>query len=296
MFCGAILATKPFLSDIYLHATTWDGLPSLPKGRKLKVAILEHDDVVLPHPPVLRALKMAKEKLSRHPGIELVEYKPYKHDLGYELTVSLLPSFRCGTDQFVQKELYFPENGKIFKDNLAATGEDMSPLTAALLEAPVKHHDAWEILDLFERRDLVSFQLQMAIRSHRCKYRDAHARHWDASEIDVLLCPAFPGSAPPHDNSTYWSYTSQWNVTDYPGCIFPSGVRVDPAKDPKPTTFKAMSAADQKNYDLCQCAPETNTASYVFEKTTRNCKSTRPSRCRWSADAGPMPWCLARSS
>jgi amidase len=39
---------------------------------------------------------------------------------------------------------------------------------------------------------------------------------------------------------------------DYPGCIFNTGLKVDPALDPKSVDFKPMSEPDQKNYDDCE--------------------------------------------
>jgi hypothetical protein len=35
--------------------------------------------------------------------------------------------------------------------------------------------------------------------------------------------------------------------------VIPTGVKVDPKLDPKPTSFKALSKEDQLNYDLCTC-------------------------------------------
>jgi amidase len=39
--------------------------------------------------------------------------------------------------------------------------------------------------------------------------------------IDVILCPAGPGVAPPLDCAKYWGYTSLWNLLDWPALVFP---------------------------------------------------------------------------
>jgi amidase len=39
--------------------------------------------------------------------------------------------------------------------------------------------------------------------------------------IDVILCPAGPGVAPPLDCAKYWGYTSLWNLLDFPALVFP---------------------------------------------------------------------------
>jgi amidase len=56
--------------------------------KKLRVGIMMHDGVVLPHPPVLRALNLAKEKLEASNEVEVVEYSAYNHREGYNITVS----------------------------------------------------------------------------------------------------------------------------------------------------------------------------------------------------------------
>jgi amidase len=97
LFNNAVLTTKPFLDDPSLYATPWNGLASLPLGRKLKVGIMVHDDVVLPQPPILRALALAKEKLLKRHDVEVVEYKAFDHERGYDLTVRLLSKSRTRT-------------------------------------------------------------------------------------------------------------------------------------------------------------------------------------------------------
>lgn len=42
--------------------------------------------------------------------------------------------------------------------------------------------------------------------------------------VDVILSPTGPGAAPPLDCARYWGYTSQWNILDYPGLVFPVSV------------------------------------------------------------------------
>ena len=90
MFFAAINSASPWLLD--------PGLIPLPpvmpdlSGKKLRVGIMMHDGVVLPHPPTLRALALAKEKLLKAPNVEVVDYKPYQHDRAYTIIVCLI---RC---------------------------------------------------------------------------------------------------------------------------------------------------------------------------------------------------------
>ena len=66
-----------------------DGLFGGKEGstKKLKIAVMWVDGVVHPHPPVTRALRELVEKLKLVDVFEIVEWKPYKHDLAHELEV-----------------------------------------------------------------------------------------------------------------------------------------------------------------------------------------------------------------
>ena len=68
--------------------------------------------------------------------------------------------------------------------------------------------------------------------------------------VDVILCPAGPGAAPPLDCSRYWGYTSQWNLLDYPSVIFPV-TKVDPRVDVSDDQYVPTNPKDQYNHDLC---------------------------------------------
>ena len=58
------------------------------RGRtKLKIAVLWDDGVVKPHPPITRAMTEFVKRLSEIDDIEIVQWKPYKHDLAWQLIV-----------------------------------------------------------------------------------------------------------------------------------------------------------------------------------------------------------------
>ena len=55
--------------------------------------------------------------------------------------------------------------------------------------------------------------------------------------MDVILCPAAPTPAPPHNTSRYWGYASIWNLLDYPAVVFPV-TKADPTRDVKEPGYK----------------------------------------------------------
>ena len=93
VFMKTIIDHKPWIQDPTLIPLPWRefGLTnSLGGGRKLKIGILWDDEVVKPHPPILRALQEMAEKLRAIKNVEVVDWNPYKHDLAWELIVSLI--------------------------------------------------------------------------------------------------------------------------------------------------------------------------------------------------------------
>ncbi|KAK3176528.1 hypothetical protein OEA41_007851 [Lepraria neglecta] len=92
IFMKTIIAAKPWVMDPSLVPLPWrDEQSYLEENdcKRLKVAILWSDAVVKPHPPIMRILKKVVRKLRKVGGVEVVEWKPYKHDFAWELTVNL---------------------------------------------------------------------------------------------------------------------------------------------------------------------------------------------------------------
>lgn len=116
-----------------------------------------------------------------------------------------------------QFEGYFTDGGANIKNAVNASGAPLAHLTDWALSHPaVKDHTIHELWDLCIRRDA---------------FRMRYQKHWMDSNIDVLLCPPFPGPAPPLDTSKYWGYSAIWNLLDYPGSVFPTNLKVDAALD-----------------------------------------------------------------
>lgn len=68
--------------------------------------------------------------------------------------------------------------------------------------------------------------------------------------VDVILCPVGPGPAPRLGTSKYWSYTSVWNLLDWPALVFPA-TTVDATKDAaQPAPDPLLSEKDRENWDL----------------------------------------------
>ena len=90
IFTKTIIDAKPWLKEPSLVPFPWKNKDFFPAGKKLKVAVLWDDGVVKPHPPVTRALKQIVDKLKSSNNVEVVEWKPFKHDLAWEIIVSVV--------------------------------------------------------------------------------------------------------------------------------------------------------------------------------------------------------------
>lgn len=233
LFMKAIIDQKPWLVDPSLMPMPWryppGDSPLLSAGdegqgiKKLRIGVLWSDGVVQPHPPVTRALREITTKLRATPGIELVDWTPYRHDRAWEIISAL----------------YFCDGARQDREALAASGEPWRPLSEFIIKeqagVPAREYTVSQV-----------WQLTLA----REEYRAAYAARWNEhGAVDVILCPAGPGAAPPLDQSRYWGYTSQWNLLDYPALIFPV-TQVDAAKDPVDATYKPLNHQDAFNYNL----------------------------------------------
>jgi amidase len=88
IFLKVLIDAKPWYKDPSLLPLPWNNNNFFPPGKKLKIAVLWDDGVVKPHPPVTRALKQVVDKLRAKGNVDLIDWKPYKHDLAWEIIVN----------------------------------------------------------------------------------------------------------------------------------------------------------------------------------------------------------------
>ena len=88
LFTKTLIDKSPWYKEPSLLPFPWKG-DDFFEGRKLKVAVMWDDGVVQPHPPVTRVLRQVVQKLKAVGNVEVVEWKPYKHDLAWEIIVSI---------------------------------------------------------------------------------------------------------------------------------------------------------------------------------------------------------------
>jgi amidase len=218
IFMKTIIDAEPWLTEPALVPMPWRSY-SVPHDRPLKIGILWHDGIVRPHPPVTRALTKLTERLGEA-GVELVSFAPYLHDEAWAILSSL----------------YYPDGGEADAEDIAKSGEPWRPLSEWIIKDNpcVKKLSVGELAYWYEEREA---------------YRKEYALHWNKHDVDALLCPVGPSVAPKHNTARYWSYTSQWNLLDYPGVVFPV-CKVDKDVDRWEGSDKSLSGHDGDNHKL----------------------------------------------
>ncbi|TQV94435.1 amidase [Cordyceps javanica] len=199
------------------------------QGSKLKVGVMRWDEVVMPHPCITRVLDETAEKL-RQAGHQVIDFKPYNHKRAWDEI--LLP-------------LYFTDGGKDIKNTLDAGQEEMLPCASELLHDPIVRecsiHEVWK--------------LNIARDYYRSEYLQRWAdtaKHssstFEEKPMDILICPAAPIVATPHDFKPWWGYGAHWNLLDYPSGVLPAGQVL--AGDAYPEGYRSVNELDRKNVEL----------------------------------------------
>ncbi|OTB01086.1 hypothetical protein M426DRAFT_323737 [Hypoxylon sp. CI-4A] len=233
LFVKTIIDQKPWLRQPSLVALDWKDSTNYFPDRKLRVGVLYSDDVVRPHPPILRAMTELVGKLKKSPNIELVDWKPWKHDLAWSIIA----------------KLYYPDGGAEVKTAVEASGEPWLPLSKFILHdnPHVKEHTIPTLWTAVSEREGYRHQYAQL-------WNDSAKKTSDGKPLDVILCPGGVGVAPKHNTSRYWGYTAQWNLLDYPAIVFPVADAVGAAERETPFEYeegyKPLSSSDKYFYDL----------------------------------------------
>ncbi|KAG6024877.1 hypothetical protein E4U41_001661 [Claviceps citrina] len=197
LFTRVISAAKPWIEDPSITSVPWTGTSpagGLPSLASLKIGLMTHDEVIVPQPPVTRALAWARTQLQTA-GCQVKPFVPYN-------VSQIMTNLR---------QAYWPATTKFIDDHVALSGEPKHPLTEWIsLDAPPEELSATEV---FRRRVL------------RDRTRADFSLAWDQQDVDFVLCPAFVGPASAHDTARHWNYTGLWNYLDCPGVVVPTPIR-----------------------------------------------------------------------
>lgn len=153
-----VVDARPWLHDPRMLPLPWRE-PELPDA--LRIAVMWNDGMVVPTPPVARALRATVEKL-RAAGHEIVEWDPKDQAEG----LSLLG------------RMFVADGGLSIKKELERTGEPIRPEMAQYAAAE-------------ELGTYAMWQLHIQRTALQKRYLD----RWNEAGIDAILCPTTPFSS-----------------------------------------------------------------------------------------------------
>ncbi|RDW87968.1 hypothetical protein BP5796_03662 [Coleophoma crateriformis] len=220
LFMKSILDQKPWVVDPSLVPVPWRPVDAVPS--KITVAMLADDGIVTPHPPITRALKVAKEKLVAA-GVKVVDWKPYETEKIATMAGKFL----------------FADGGRSHREVLEESKEPLRPLTEWVLSRypdPMTVYENWGLN--YDREVL----------------KGTYHHIMQQAGIDVILGPAYPGTSDQNGTPTYFLYTIVWSVLDFPALVFPTGLKVDQIVDVADFTYKPRNEMDGEEH--AKYAPE----------------------------------------
>ncbi|KAF5643646.1 general amidase [Fusarium sp. NRRL 25303] len=216
LFQKAVLDQEPWEIETSLVPQPWKHASSLKPG-SFTIGVMWEDGLVRPHPPVIRALRYAVEKL-RTAGITVLDFEPYNHQEGMD-TVS---------------RLYFPECAVTQKELLEKGGEPIAPLSDYIFN--------------FSPPRPLTIQENWAFNVKRDTLREQYHKIMKDRGVDFILCPAYVGPAAKLGDGHYIPYTAIWNLLDQPAVAFPTGLKVELTDTPY-SDFKPRSAEEEREYN-----------------------------------------------
>lgn len=191
---------QPWVLDCTTYPLPWKKVEK-PKPENLTVAIEYDDEIVKPTPPIARGLKVLAEKL-KAAGVKVVEFKPIKTQLARDVVTKM---YNCDGN-YMQRKL------------LADSGEPLCKLTKWALN----YGDGDKEYTVAENRRLNLTRDQL-----KQEYTDYMNEHG----IDVFISPTYSNVAPRPEEVYNWSYTSLFNLIDFPTLVVQTGLFQDPTVD-----------------------------------------------------------------
>ncbi|THX14555.1 amidase [Aureobasidium pullulans] len=219
----SILQTEPWQRDPRVHPLPWrneqeEAAKRLAQDKKLTFAVLKHDGLCAPHPPIKRALEETVQKLESL-GHKVIEWQPPSHSKLQDICV----------------KAWGYDGGADAARAFALSGEEPKP-NIMFEEAP--QANATDIMrNQVEKRD--------AEKEYMEYWNSTSQLTGTGRPVDAIISPLAPFTAARPNKYTSYSYSVWVNVLDYSSAIVPV-TKVDKNVDKDYTDFKPVSETDAK--------------------------------------------------
>ncbi|THH34184.1 hypothetical protein EUX98_g66 [Antrodiella citrinella] len=236
-FMHTILSSRPWTVDPNVIRKPWDSdayaLKEHGDGQGLCFGVIWDDGHLKPHPPINRALQMAKLALEKA-GHTVIDWVPLHHR---ELNANA-------------RSIFLSDGAEDYRSAITPSGEPMitsmrpgaDPADVPVFRQPRKPLSAFELWQLHkERREL----------------RHAYFEHWNTTAsvtgtgrpVDALIAPVMPYTSVPHGSTGPATYTLVFSTLDCPSLVFPV-TKVDPVADSRAPPHEFRGADDEALYNL----------------------------------------------
>ncbi|KAL8840740.1 MAG: hypothetical protein Q9170_001178 [Blastenia crenularia] len=220
----SLLSQEPWLHDPLVHEIPWrEDKAKVSQPSSLSFAVLRHDGVVSPHPPIQRAIETVVKAL-KNKGHKVIDWDPPSHKRAGHIILAA----------------WTYDNGADIRSAFALSGEpaaqQIGPLYGAdgTVEPP---KDATFIA---------------ANNVAKREYQKEYMEYWNSTAeltgtgrpVDVVIAPLAPFSAARPGKYLYYNYSTIVNVLDYSACTLPV-TTTDKNIDVVDSAFKPVSDLDK---------------------------------------------------
>ncbi|KAM4055852.1 amidase [Hirsutella rhossiliensis] len=204
LYCRGVLGEKPWLRDPRCLPFPWR---SIELAERLRIAVMWHDGMVRPTPPVSRVLKEVASKL-RSAGHDIVEWDPVDQRHGADLL----------------GRMFVADGGTAIRREVERTGEPWRPeLEAYRIAKELGVFDMWKL------------------HAERTEFQNRYLDRWNTASIDAILCPTMAFNTVRNGYFKHVGYTGVFNVLDYSCLSFVTGLAVDKDIDTSDFTHQPLS-------------------------------------------------------
>jgi amidase len=108
-----------------------------------------------------------------------------------------------------------------------------------------------DVRSFLQHAKLLSVAENWALNDRRNQLRAEFHALMKERGVDIIICPAYVGSAPVRKGTDYGTYTMLWNMLDQPALVFPTGDIVTAELDPIDRSYAPTNPIDKQQFEKC---------------------------------------------